>query len=70
MLTIIIVQLYLPMEKKITKDFFKEVFAGRKHLIPLNQLRPIEVPKYDELSVVNLIGEVMKQKELAKFFPE
>jgi hypothetical protein len=46
------------------------VFAGRKHLIPRAQLRPIEVPKYDELSVVNLIADIMKEKELAKFFPE
>ena len=54
----------------MTKDFLKEVFAGRKHLIPRAQLRPIVVPKYDELSVVNLIGDVMKEKDLVKFFPE
>ncbi len=63
-------QYYLPPPKKVTKDFFKEVFAGRKHFIPNAQLRPIEVPKYDELSVVNLIADVMKQAELAKFFPQ
>ena len=33
-------------------------------------MRPIVVPKYDELSVVGLIEEVMKEKELAKFFPD
>ena len=27
-------QYYLPPIKMITKDFLKEVFAGRKHLIP------------------------------------
>ena len=52
------------------KDFIKLVFAGKKHLIPLPQIRPAEIPKYDELSVVNLISDVMKQPELAKFFPE
>ena len=56
--------------KKVTKDFLKEVFAGRKHLVPRAQLRPIEVPKYDELSIISLIGDIMKEKELAKFFPE
>ena len=30
----------------------------------------MEVPKYDELSVVNLIKEVMAQPDLAKFFPQ
>ena len=60
----------MPPRKKVTKDFLKEVFAGRKHLIPRAQLRPVEVPKYDELSVVSLIADIMKEKELAKFFPE
>ena len=60
----------MPPRKKVTKDFLKEVFAGRKHLIPRVQLRPVEVPKYDELSVVSLIADIMKEKELAKFFPE
>lgn len=63
-------QYYLPPIKKITKDFLKEVFAGRKHLIPRDQLRPIDVPRYDELSVVNLIKDIMTQPELAKLFPE
>ena len=60
----------MPPRKKMTKDFLKEVFAGRKHLIRRAQLRPIEVPKYDELSVISLIGDIMKEKELSKFFPE
>ena len=36
----------------------------------MSQLRPIEVPKYDELSVVSLIADIMKEKDLAKFFSE
>ena len=61
---------YLPPKKKITKDFLKEVFAGRKSLIPYAQLRPIDVPHYDELSVVNLLDDAMAQASLAKFFPD
>ena len=60
----------MPPRNKVTKDFLKEVFAGRKHLIPRPQLRPIEVSKYDDLSVVSLIADIIKEKELAKFFPE
>ena len=52
-------QYYLPPIKKITKDFLKDVFAGRKHLVPRAQLHPIEVPRYDELSVVHLIKDTM-----------
>ena len=60
----------MPPRKKVKKDFLKEVFAGLKHLIPWAQLRPIDVSKYDELSVVSLIADIMKEKDLAKFFPE
>ena len=38
--------------------------------MPRDQLRPIDVPRYDELSVVHLIKDIMAQPELAKFFPE
>jgi hypothetical protein len=61
---------YLPPKKKVTKDFLKEIFAGRKHLVPCSQIHPINVPHYDELSVVTLIKDVMGQPSLAKFFPE
>ena len=61
---------YLPPQNNITKDFLKEIFAGRKHLVPCSQIRPINVPRYDELSVVTLIKDVMAQPSLAKFFPE
>ena len=49
----------MPSRKKVTKDFLKLVFAGKKDLIPQAQIRPINVPKYDELSTRALIGEVM-----------
>ena len=54
----------------MTKDFLKLVFAGKKDLIPLSQVRPINVPRFDELSVSGLIKDVMGNKDLAKFFPE
>lgn len=60
----------MPPRSKVTKDFLKEVFAGRKEIIPHDQIRPIAVPKYDELSVVNLIKDVMGVPDLAKFFPD
>ena len=60
----------MPARKKVTKDLIKLVFAGKKELIPQSQIRPISVPRYDELSVHNLIKEVMKTKALNKFFPE
>ena len=63
-------QYYMPSRKKVTKDFLKLVFSGKKDLIPQAQIRPINVPKYDELSTKALITEVMANRDLAKFFPE
>jgi hypothetical protein len=59
----------MPPKAKVTKDFLKLVFADKKALIPMTQLRPVTVPKYDELSVKNLIADIMTIPELAKFFP-
>ena len=59
----------MPPITKLNKDFLKEVFAGKKHLIPQAQIRPVVVPKYDELSVKALFKDVMTQPELAKYFP-
>ena len=62
-------QYYMPRVTKINKEFLKEVFAGRKHLIPQAQVRPVVVPKHDELSVRALYKDVMAQPEMAKSFP-
>ena len=48
----------------------KLVFSGKKDLIPLSQIKPINVPRYDELSVTALIKDVMAQPDLARFFPD
>ena len=36
------------------KDFLKQVFVGQKKLMGLNEVKRVNVPMYDELSVVNL----------------
>jgi hypothetical protein len=60
----------MPPISKLNKDFLKNVLAGRKKLIPMNQVRPINVPKYDELSVIRLYKDAMAQASLAVFFPD
>ena len=60
----------MPPMKKVNKDFLKQEFAGKKQLVPRNQIRPIEVPHYDELSVEALVKDVMTIPDLGKFFPE
>jgi len=51
------------------QDFAKEVFAGKKQLLKLPDVRQIQVPKYDELSVKNLYGKLIELPGMAKYFP-
>ena len=46
-----LVQLYLPPEYMLNKDFLKEVFREEKSLLKLNAVKRINVPLYDELAV-------------------
>jgi len=56
------VQLYLPPEYMMNKDFLKEVLTENKSLLRLDQVCRINVPLYDELSVIN-IWPMMKQDQ-------
>ena len=38
----------------MNKDFLKQVLSGQKKLMGLNEVKRVNVPMYDELSVVNL----------------
>ena len=53
-----------------TKDFAKDVFAGRKKLLKLREVKFIAVTKYDELSVKGLYGEFMSLDGMAQYFPD
>ncbi len=48
------VQLYLPPEYMLNKDFLKAVLTEQKALLPLHEVKRINVPLYDELSVVKI----------------
>ena len=47
-------QLYLPDDTMFNKDFLKLVLADEKKLMPINEVRFINVPHYDEVSVKRL----------------
>ena len=47
-----LVQLYLPPEYMMNKDFLKDVFREEKNLLKLNEVKRVNVPLYDELSVI------------------
>ena len=48
------VQLYLPPKYMLNKDFLKGVLTEKKSLLRLDQVKRINVPLYDELSVVKI----------------
>ena len=44
-------QLYLPPDFMLNRDFMKAVLAGKKKLMPLKEVSKVLVPKYEELAV-------------------
>ena len=53
-LILCVVQLYLPPDICLNKDFLKDVLAERKQLLRLEQVKFVTVPLYDELSLKSL----------------
>ena len=54
----------------INKDFLKQVLAGEKCLLPLANMRPIHMPKYDELSVKYVYPKITQDPKVLKYFPD
>ena len=54
----------------INKDFLKEILAEEKELIPIADVRFINVPMFDELSVKRLWPEMQNSPDFMKYFPE
>lgn len=65
-----VVQLYVPPDCMLNKDFLRQVFAEEKKLFALAEVKFIEVPKYDELSVINIFGRFKKDKKLMMYLPD
>lgn len=63
-------QLYLPPSKMITKDFLKLVLSEDKQLIPINKVKFVNVPHYDELSVKRFWPRMQLDSEFMKHFPD
>ena len=53
----------------LTKDFLKEVLTEEKCLLKLDQVKRVNVPFYDELSVVNLWPMMQSDETFMRYFP-
>ena len=63
-------QLYVPPEYMINKDFLKEVLAEEKDLLELKDVSWINVPLFDELSVINIWPMTKEDEQIKRYFPE
>ena len=63
-------QYYLPSEGTFTKDFLRDVLAGKKHLLKKKKVNHIHVTKYDEISVKGLYPHFKNDKEFLQYFPD
>ena len=54
----------------ITKDFLKAVLRGEKGLLKMVDVRMVNVPTYDEVSVSNLYSMMIQRPGMAKYFPD
>ena len=61
--------MYVPPEYMINKDFLREVFTEDKDLLPLKKVKWINVPLFDELSVINIWPMTKEDKQIMSYFP-
>ena len=65
-----LVQYYVPKQTMYNKDFLKAILAGSKKLYKLKDVKFINVPLYDELSVKKFWPIMQKDEEFMKYFPD
>ena len=54
----------------MNKDLLKDVLAGKKQLLKKAEIRTIQVPHYDELSVKSIWPQFKKYETMASYFPD
>ena len=52
------------------KDLLKLVLANKKMLLKMSELKSVNVPKFDELSVKNIFPLISQDPEVLNYFPD
>ena len=60
----------MPPYAMITKDHMKFVLAGKKKLMLMEDVRFVNVPTFDEVSVKQMYKDVVSQEDVAAYFPD
>jgi hypothetical protein len=64
-------QLFLPESRFITIDFLRAVFSGEKKLLPIDEVRLVNLPILKAFSVNNLLRHVVAQNQhIRKHLPD
>ena len=63
-------QLYLPPDKMVNKDFIKQVRADKKKLRAINEVNYVNMPRYDELSVKKFWPILQSDEEFMLYMPD
>ena len=63
-------QYYTPPASHLGKDFFKALFMGDKKLYKISEVKYIQVPLLDDLSIENMKKLIDKDADILKCFPD
>lgn len=54
----------------VNRDFLKQVLAGDKKLMPLKEVKFVNIPKFEELSVEKILPLLKEDKAVMAYFPD
>ena len=63
-------QLYVPPEKMLNRDFMKQLLVEDKKLLELRHVVHVAVPRYDELSVKKLWPLMQRDQVFMQYMPD
>ena len=53
----------------VNRTYLKEILAGSKKLLSLDEVKWVIVPKYDELAVKSVMGQLKEDVKFQLYFP-
>ena len=57
-------------DSSINRDFLRQVLNGKKQLLKNADVKYVQVPRFDELSVVNLLPRFQGDPKVMIFLPD
>ena len=63
-------QIFLPAKRYITMSFLRALLSGSKSFFTNSEVHPINIPRYKEFSLSNVISYMNVRPALKKFLPD